>query len=287
MSQDVRLPAPCRSQLELHQDAARSGSRSILAVDLHKAKFDQRKALQEYKEDQQLAETLPGDVYTRSEGMVTARGEDCTRFTAEEAWSAIANGEAWVGSVPVQMYRQQQDVYLRGYPYLIGFTDCQPRVILNKILPENPENMDRFYCNEWARPWVIAEILDATGFNTENLVVAIMKAREPDDAATDEEKVLTYLYRNARDNVRALLEVPEDVELTPWKPQELDLPHQTDYVRTQLIGYRTDFSLYTQLGHGESIRDMIELFEGRREPKDTPPDRGLSLPNTVGQSADV
>jgi hypothetical protein len=46
------------------------------------------------------------------------------------------------------MYRQQQDVYLRGYPYLIGFIDGQPRIVLNKILPDKPENMDRFYCNE-------------------------------------------------------------------------------------------------------------------------------------------
>jgi len=287
MPQDARLPAPCRTQLELHQEAAELETRPILAVDLHKAKFDQKKALQEYQEDRPLAETLPGDVYTRSQDMVTARGEDCTQVTAEEAWTAIADGETWIGSVPVQMYRQQQDVYLRGYPYLIGFVDGQPRVILNKILPEKPENMDWFYCNEWARPWVVAELLDATGFNTDNLVVATMKAREPNDGATDEEQVLTYLYRNARENVRALLEVPEDVELTPWQPQEIDLPHQSDYVRTQLIGYRTDYSLYNQLGHGDSIRDMIELFEGRREPKDTPPDRGLSLSYAVGQSADV
>jgi hypothetical protein len=114
-----------------------------------------------------------------------------------------------------------------------------------------------------------------------------MKAREPDDEATDEDQVLTYLYRNARENVRALLDVPSDVELTPWKPREIDLPHQSEYVRTQLIVYRTDYSLYNQLGHGDSIRDMIELFEGRREPKGTPPDRGLSLTYAVRQFADI
>jgi hypothetical protein len=59
------------------------------------------------------------------------------------------------------------------------------------------------------------------------------------------------------------------VELTPWQPQEIGFPHQSDYVRTQLVGYRTDYSLYSQLGHGDSIWDMIELFEERRKPKDT------------------
>lgn len=287
MSQEPRLPAPCRTQLDLHREAAELESRPILAVGLHKAKFDQRKVLQEYREDRPLEETLPGNVYTRSQGMVAARGEDCTQVSIEDAWTAIAAGEPWVGSVAVQLYRQQQDVYLRGYPYLIGFADGQPGVILNKILPEKAENMDRFYCNEWARPWVIAEILDATGFNTESLVIATMKAREPDDGATDEDQVLTYLYRNARENVHALLDVPGDVKLAPWEPREIDLPHQSEYVRTQLIGYRTDYSLYNQLGHGDSIRDMIELFEGRREPKGRPPYRGFSLPYAVRQSADI
>lgn len=286
MSQESRLPAPCRTQLDLHRESAELESRPILAVDLHKAKFDQQKALQEYRKGWPVDDTLPGNVYTQSQGMVAARGEDCTQVSAEDAWTAIAAGELWVGSVPVQLYRQQQDVYIRGYPYLIGFADGHPRVILNKILPEKPENMNRFYCNEWARPWVIAEILDATGFNTENLVVATMKAREPDDRATDEDKVLTYLYRNARENVRALLELPDEVELTPWEPREIDLPHQSDYVRTQLIGYRTDYSLYDQLGHGDSIRDVIEVFEGWRDPKGTPPDRGLSLSYAVRRSAE-
>lgn len=287
MSQEPRLPSPCRTQLDLHREAAELESRPILAVDLHKAKFDQRKAVQEYREDRSLDETLPGNVYTRSQGMVAARGGDCAQVSNDDAWTAIADGEPWVGSVPVQLYRQQQDVYLRGYPYLIGFAEGQPRVILNKILPEKAGNMDRFYCNEWTRSWVIAEILDATGFNTENLVIATMKAREPDGEDTDEGQVLTYLYRNARENVRALLDVPGDVELTPWEPREIDLPHQSDYVRTQLLGYRTDYSLYNQLGHGDSIRDVIEVFKGHRDPKGTPPDRGLSLPYAVPEPADI
>jgi hypothetical protein len=287
MSQEPRLPAPCRTQLDLHREAAELELRPILAVDLHKAKFDQRKALQEYREDRPLDETLPGNVYTRSQGMVAARGEDCTQVSIDDAWTTIADGEPWIGSIPVQLYRQQQDVYLRGYPYLIGFADGHPRVILNKILPEKAENMDRFYCNEWARPWLNAEILDATGFNTENLVIATMKAREPDDGKTDENQVLAYLYRNARENVRALLRIADEVELTPWEPQEPDIPHQSDYVRTQLIGYRTDYSLYNQLGHGDTIRDVIRLFKGQRDPKGTPPDRGLSLPYAVREQADI
>lgn len=282
-----RLPHPCRTQLELHNEIADLNEDPLYAVDLHKAKFDQEKTLREYRDDRPLSETLPGDVYDRSRGMVMARGEDCTQVSAEDAWTAIGEGEEWIGSIPVQMYRQQQDVYLRGYPYLIGFVDGEPRVIINKILPDKPGNMERFYCNEWARPWMIAEILDATGFYTENLLLATMKAVEPDDGTTDEDQVLTYLYRNARENVRALLGITDEVELTPWEPREPDIPHQSGYVKTQLIGYETEYSLFDRLGHGDSIREVIELFQGKREPKGTPPDRGLSLSYAVREAPDA
>lgn len=215
--------------------------------------------------------------------MVMARNEDCSPVKGEEVWTASGHGEEWVGSIPVQMYREEQDVYLRGFPYLIGFVDGEPRVILNKILPDKPENMDRFYANEWARPWVIAEILDATGFTTDNLVLATMKAMEPADRKTDTGQILTYLYRNARENVRAMLDVGTEDDLTPWEPREPDIPHQSDYVRTQLIGYETEYSLYDRLGHGDSIREIVEMFQGKRPPKDTPPDRGLSLPYALGE----
>lgn len=278
MSESRRLLEPCRTQLETHREIQELDGSPLLAVHLHKAKFKQLKALEEYRSRELVSEFLPGEVYDRSEKMVKARGENSEQISVEDAWKAVAEGETWVGSLPVQMHRKQQDVYLRGFPYLIGFKDGEPRVVLNKILPNGSGNMDRFYANEWARPWVIAEILDATGFNTENLTVATMKAKEEDEG-TDEDAVLNYLYGNARENVYALLDFREelDVEMAPWNPVEPDIPHESDYVRTQLIGYRSDFSLFDRLGHGDSIREVVDVFQGNRDPKGTPPDRGLSL----------
>ena len=278
MSESKRLPEPCETQLETYREIQGLDGAPLLAVHLHKAKFEQRKALKEYRSDKPVSEFLPGEVYDRSEKMVKARGENTEQISVEDAWKAVAEGETWVGSLPVQMHRKQQDVYLRGFPYLIGFKDGEPRVVLNKILPDDAGNMGRFYANEWARPWVIAEILDASGFNTENLTVATMKAKEKDEG-TDEDAVLNYLYGNARENVHALLDFREDldVEMKPWKPVEPDIPHESDYVRTQLIGYESEYSLFSRLGHGDSIREVVDVFQGSRGPKGTPPDRGLSL----------
>lgn len=114
-----------------------------------------------------------------------------------------------------------------------------------------------------------------------------MKAMEPDDGKTDEDQVLTYLYRNARENVRALLGTADEVELSPWEPREPDIPHQSGYVKTQLIGYETEYSLFDRLGHGDTIREVIEVFQGKRESKGTPPDRGLSLSYAVGEAPDA
>jgi hypothetical protein len=278
MSESRQLPEPCQTQLETYREIQELDGAPLLAVHLHKAKFGQRKALEEYRSGEPVSGFLPSEVYDRSEKMVKARGENTERISVEDAWKAVAEGETWVGSLPVQMHRKQQGVYLRGFPYLIGFKDSEPRVVLNKILPNDSGNMDRFYANEWARPWVIAEILDATGFNTGNLTVATMKAKEKDEG-TDEDAVLNYLYGNARENVYALLDFREelDVEITPWNPVEPDIPHESEYVRTQLIGYESEFSLYDRLGHGDSIREVVDVFQGNRDPKGTPPDRGLSL----------
>lgn len=112
----------------------------------------------------------------------------------------------------------------------------------------------------------------------ENLTVATMKAKEKDEG-TDEEAVPNYLYGNARENVYALLDFREklDVEITPSNPVEPDIPHELDYVRTQLIGYESEFSLYDRLGHGDSIREVVDVFQDERDAKGTPPDRALSL----------
>lgn len=278
-----QLPEPVRAQLDLHQTAPTTDLDLIRAVDLHKAKFDQRKALREYREGRSLSESLPDDVYTQSKGMVMARNENSVQVSGKDAWTATSEGEEWVGSIPVQMYRQRQGAILRGFPYLIGFVDGEPRVILNKIIPDQPENMDRFYANEWARPWVIAEILDATGFTTDNLVLATMKAMKPAGEKVNEDRVVDYLYQNARENVFSMLHCGEEGELVPWEPREPELPHQTDYVRTQVIGYRTEYSLFERLGHGDSIREIIEVFQGKRKPKAKPPDRGMSLPYALGE----
>lgn len=109
--------------------------------------------------------------------MIAARQDTITQIPTKQAWSEIATEDTWVGALPVQMHRQAQDIYLRDFPFLIGFTEGRPRVILNKILVQKSANLNRVYVNEWARPWVIAEILDATGFTTDDLIVATMKAK--------------------------------------------------------------------------------------------------------------
>lgn len=278
MSESRQLPEPCQTQLETYREIQELDGVPLLVVHLHKAKFEQRKALEEYRSGEPVSGFLPGEVYGRSEKTVKARRENTERISVEDAWKAVAEGKTWVGSLAVQMHRKQQGVYLQGFPYLIGFKDGEPRVVLNKILPNDSGNMDRFYANEWARPWVIAEMLDATGFNTENLTVVTMKAKEKDEG-TDEDAVLNYLYGNARENVYALLDFREElnVEMTPWNPVEPDIPHESEYVRTQLIGYESEFSLYDRLGHGDSIREVVDVFQDNRGPKGTPPDRGLSL----------
>jgi hypothetical protein len=97
-----RLPRPCRIQLDLHNEIVDLDEDPLYAVDLHKAKFDQRKTLQEYRDDRPLAETLPGNVYEPSKGMVMARGEDLSQISVEDAWTEIGDGETWVGSLPVR-----------------------------------------------------------------------------------------------------------------------------------------------------------------------------------------
>jgi len=82
----------------------------LLAVHLHKAKFEQRKALEEYRSGEPVSGFLPSEVYDRSEKMVKARGENTERISVEDAWKAVAEGETWVGSLPVQMHRKQQVV---------------------------------------------------------------------------------------------------------------------------------------------------------------------------------
>lgn len=305
MEQPTQLPQPCRTQLTTYHEIESAPTRPILAVDLGKAKFDQRKALDEYRRDSSVSVSLSEDVLSRSAKMVNARkgnsvptfppkdgdsqpktagGRDedeevspQTGVTADEAWEEIASGETWVGSLPVQMYRETEDVYLRGFPYLISFKDAQPRVILNTILPRDSGNMHRFYANEWARPWVIAAILDATGFDMSKVTIATMKAREEDDANTDDDAVVGYLYQSALKTVNDLMDYREENDLKPDGTVEPELPYQHNYVRTQVIGYDSDYSLYERLGHGDSIRDVIGLFQGKRSAKGRPEDRGLSL----------
>lgn len=283
MAATAELPKPHRDQLGWHREIAETGSTVLLAVDLHKAKFHQQKALEEYQSDRPLSASLPEGVYPRSKKMVQARSEETATIAPEAAWSTIVEEETWVGSLPIQMYRETQDVYLRGFPYLIGFKQGEPRVILNKILPTDAGNMDRFYANEWARPLVIADILAATGFETENLIVATMKAKEPEDGRTNEDVVLPSVYRCARENVYELLDYGEQIEAEPWEPVEPELPHQASYIRTQVLDYRRDYAVFNRIGHGDSIRELVDVFLGDRVAKGTPPDRGLSLEYALGE----
>jgi hypothetical protein len=282
MSKLEKMPEPCANQLEIHRDIKEAEGDRVLNIHLHKLKFHHQKALDEFESDEPLENRLPNDVYGRSEGILQARSEAGTQVSAEEAWYNIGTEERWVGAIPIQIYREQLDVHLRGFPYLIGFKNGEPRVILNKILPSEEANLERFYANEWARPWVIAEMLDATGFNTDNVVVATMKAFE-DRETTEEDSVLSYLNSTARENVNSMLELGVESDLTPWEPVEPEIPHQSDFVRTQLIGYRSEYNLFRRLGHGLSIRDAIQVFSGSREPNSSsPPDRGQPLDYAVG-----
>jgi hypothetical protein len=307
MGQSTHLPEPYREQLEAYHGIEDAPARPILAVDLGKAKFDQRKALDEYHHNSPIPTSLSGGVLSRSTKMVNARRENSvptfpskdrdslsknardndeaentdlsprTEVTADDAWEQIASGEEWIGSLPVQMYRDDIGVYIRGFPYLIGFKNKKPRVILNKILPRDSGNMGRFYANEWARPWVIAHILSSTGFNMDEVTIATMKAREEDDTKTDDDAVIGYLYRCALKTVGDLMDYGEDHDLAPDETVEPELSHQDKYVRTKVIGYDENFFLYNRLGHGDSIREVIDVFLGNRPPKGSPPDRGLSL----------
>jgi hypothetical protein len=273
MSTEDRLPEPHRTQLQLQQEIAESDHEPLLAIHLHKAKFHQAKALDEYRSQDGPRSFLDPNVFEKSMSMVAARTETSTSVSAERAWQEIASEETWIGALPVQIRREAQDVYLRGYPFIIGFAGGKPRVVLNKILVGKPRNLKRVYANEWTRPWVIAEILDATGFNTENLIVATLKA----DQQQYGESGLSYLKEVARKTVDTFVQNPEEQFLEPKNPTMWTPDWQDGPVRTQLLQYETEWSLFDCIGHGDSIRDVIEVFRGNREAKGTPPDRGKTL----------
>lgn len=70
----------------------------LFAIHLHKAKFEQRKALEEYRGSKPVSTFLPGEVYDWSEKMVKTRGENSEHISVEYAWKTVAEGETWVGS---------------------------------------------------------------------------------------------------------------------------------------------------------------------------------------------
>ncbi|MCO8256784.1 hypothetical protein NKF26_23465 [Haladaptatus sp. AB618] len=292
----------CQDQVELYDTLRDPGLRPILAVELGKAKFNQLKALNEFHMGMESLQSVPEDTATRSAKMVKARdGDSVPAFSAldddksvetadsgddevssmpqnkvAEVWERIANGERWIGAVPVSFYREMEDVYLVGRPFLMGFNRGQPRVILNQILPRAGGNMGRIYANEWARPWVIAKILDASGFNMDQTSLVTMKAQEPGSA--DEDSVLGYLPGNARKTVDELMAYRANHDLRPDRTAKPSLSHEPPYVQTEVLGYDTEFSLYDRIGFGDSIKDIIAVFQGEQGPRqDDTPDKGLSL----------
>lgn len=268
--EDKPLREQYRTQIKTADEIDSHDAQTILAVQLHKAKFHQRKALDEYTSDQPIPETIPQAVVQASRRLTDARGEVSTSLTTQDAWSGIETDEQWIGALPIQMYREREDVYLRGYPFIIGFQNGTPRVILNKILVSDPSNLSLVYGNEWARPWVIAQILDATRFDTKDLVLATMKA----DAAryTD----FSYLRQIASRTVATFLEEDYREELPADRPHPWDPPEQ-EGIRTELLRYDSNRSLFSELGHGDSIRDLIQMFLGDQWPKGIPLDRGRTL----------
>lgn len=292
----------CQNQAERHGKLMNPSLRPILAVELGKAKFNQRKALDEFRRGMESLQSVPEDTATRSAKTVEARDRDSVptspvtgdhepmettdsgddeappapRETVADVWEGIANGERRIEPIPVSFYRKREDVYLVGRPFLIGFDDGQPRVILNRILPRDGGNMGRIYANEWARPWIIASILDASGFTMDQTSLVTMKAQEPESA--DEDSVLEYLPGNARKTAEELMEYRANHDLWPDRTVEPTLSHNPPYVRTEVLGYDRGFSLYDRIGFGDSIKDVIAVFQGEREARrDDTPDKGLSL----------
>lgn len=274
MAVEERLRDPYRTQLRMHQAIDETDPDDLLAVHLHKAKYDQVKALNEYRSSSGPTEFLSDRVYQQSEGMVAARRDESTSISAEEAWTGIATEETWVGALPIQMRREHEDLYLRGYPFFIGFTDGKPRVVLDKILVENGPNLERVYVNEWARPWVIGEILDAAGFNTDDLILATLKA----EADRYGETGLAYLTEIAARTVTPFVQQSGERFVEARRPPvDWEPDWQHDNVTVQLLKYDTDWQLYDEIGHGDSIRDMVAMFRGEQDPKGVPPDRGKTL----------
>ena len=272
-----RLPDPHRTQLQLHQEIGENDIEPLLAIHLHKAKYHQVKALDEYRSRNEPVDFMSPGVYEKSKGMVAARADTSTSVSPEEAWTAIATEDEWVGAIPVQMFHQPKDVYLRGYPFIIGFVDGTPRVVLNKILVAKSGNMNRVYANEWTRPWVIGDILNATGFNTDNLILATMKADQQEYG----DQGLAYLRNIAHQTVGSFVQNPEEKFLEPRKPMEWEPDWQDGPVRTRLLKYETDWSLFNHVGHGDSIRDVIDVFKENAAPKGIPADRGKTLEDVL------
>lgn len=73
MSESRQLPEPCQTQLETYREIQELDGAPLLAVHLHKAKFEQRKALEEYRSGEPVSGFLPSEVYDRSEKMVKAK----------------------------------------------------------------------------------------------------------------------------------------------------------------------------------------------------------------------
>jgi hypothetical protein len=302
MTEPAEPHKACQYQIDLYDKLADPTVRPILAVELGKAKFNQLKALDEFRSGPSTPWSVSEDTATQSAKMTKARGESSVPTypateevetvemtddgedevsptslnSAESVWKRIASGERWIGSIPVGMYRQTEDVYLRGFPFLMGFEDGQPKVILNRILTRDGGNMGRIYANEWARSWVIASILDATGFSMDQTTLVTMKAKKPD--GTDEDSVVGYLAGSAHQTVEELMDYRAEHNLQPDQTDEPELSHQVPYVRTEVLGYDSGFSLYNRIGHGDSIKDIIAVFQGYRDPRqDYTPDKGLSL----------
>lgn len=181
-----------------------------------------------------------------------------------------------IGPVPVQVYRERDGVYLRGFPFYVGFEDGEPRVILNRIPTRVEPNLNYVYANEWTRPWVSATILRGTGFDLSQTTLVTMKARKPDKAGQD--AVPRYLSDTAYKTVEELMDYRAENDLPPERTVKPELPHEPDYVLTEILGYDKDYSLYDRLGWGLSLPEAIEIFTGEREP-DTrvTPNKGKSL----------
>lgn len=88
------------------------------------------------------------------------------------------------------------------------------------------------------------------------------------------EQGLAYLNEIAKIFVETFVQHSNEQFLEPKMSADWTPDWQDENTTTQLPKYETDWSLDNNIGHGDTIRDVVEMFRGDRVLKGVPPDRG-------------